>query len=344
MKKPKIVASILATTVITSVFCNMTSFAFDTSYRSATDLNSSIEEYMYDSSQVDWYKFTVTENEIPAPYTVTLVVPNNCMYNFDLRYRSLNSTERPSVFSNETYVGSNRRRRMSGVLTQAGEYFVRVYSQNGSYDQAYPYRIMKSYHKDLMYNLVMPTDGLPQSSSTDWAICADVVGTYVYNNNIKYYSSGRNYKKAYTFVNTNYTSEAESGYGTAKKATPEETAVAVNYIYSGDLMINPKFKAETNKIYEIEDLARYVWEYDEPMIFYLKNMQYDIYKTYIILDGINIGENTLKYYDVEAGDYAFVDYDDFLLDGLIKAGLPIEYTGTNIVTSDYKRIAQPVYN
>ena len=57
---------------------------------------------------------------------------------------------------------------------------------------------------------------------------------------------------------SNYTTDNQSTTTSENKGTPEQTAIAADYIYSGDLLLTPKFKVENNKIYEIHELMEYI--------------------------------------------------------------------------------------
>lgn len=338
---------IMAFAVIISCLGSVTSFAFDNGYDYATTYSSAVTEYITSASQTDWYQFTLTADEVPTAYSITLKIPDDCVYNFDLRHLATDADEgaRPTIISNETIVSAARNRRMSGVFTEAGTYFVRVYSQNGTTSSLDNYKLTISYNKNGTYGFLYDND-LPTGETTDWSICADMLGSYTFDRIIKYATNDRTYQNAYTFVSTNYDSDSQSGYGTALKATPAQTAIAADYIFSGDLMSNPKFKVETNKIYEIEELMYYLWDLSEPIIFYLENtaIPYDAFKKYVILEEVNIGENTITYYNPSDGSETTVDYDEFLTDGFTYSGVPVTYSGTNIIDANSLRAVQPIYN
>lgn len=67
--------------IIITCFGNM-ALAFDNGYKDATEYTTSVTDYITSESQVDWYKFTLTADQVPAPYSITLVVPDDCLYNF----------------------------------------------------------------------------------------------------------------------------------------------------------------------------------------------------------------------------------------------------------------------
>lgn len=327
--------------------CSINVFAFTSGYNGATELSGNINGYITSSTQNDWYKFTVTSDQVPTAYSVTLRIPAECVYNFDLRYREANSTSRPAVISNETIVTGSRSRVMRGVFTTPGTYFIRIYSQNGTTSNLESYRISKSFNKDATYTLSYATT-LPSAETADWSICADIAGNYIFNNIITNSSTNRNYKNAYTFVVSDYTSDNQDDYTNNDKATPEETAIAADYIYAGDVLQKNKFEVENNKIYSIEELMQYVWEYSQPIIFYLDNEQYSsilpAFKKYVILEELNIGENTITYYYPSSGNRVTVDYDDFIRDGIMYTTIPLTYKGTNIVQRNYKTEVQAIYD
>lgn len=338
---------VMAFALIISCFGSITSFAFDEGHYYADTYTGAVTSYITSASQTDWYQFTLTAEEVPTAYSITLKIPSSCVYNFDLRHRATGEDEdvRPMIVSNETLVTGSRNRTMHGVLTEPGTYFVRVYSQNGTTSSMDNYKLTVSYDKDGTYGF-MYDNNLPTGETTDWSICADMLGQYTFDRIIKYATNNRNYQNAYTFISTNYDSDSQSGYGTALKATPAQTSIAADYIFSGDLMSKPKFKVENNKIYEIEELMYYVWDLSQPVIFYLENsaIPYDAFKKYVILEDANIGENTITYYNPSDGSRTTVDYDEFLTDGFTYSGVPVTYSGTNIVDANNVRAVQPIYN
>ena len=151
---------------------------------------------------------------------------------------------------------------------------------------------------------------------------------------------------------TNYEFDDEEYYASEDRGTPEQTAAAANYIYSGDVMANPKFEVENNKIYTIEELMQFLAQYDQPVIFYLDNVDYitmlpDVagtFKRYVILEKVNIGHNSITYYYPDTNDRVTVNYDDFLLNGIKYGNIKLTYKGTNILERNYRTALQPVYN
>lgn len=335
----------VAICIFCTCFSNSALFAFDAGYERATEYTSTVTASITSAEQVDWYKFTLDENQVPTPYNITLNIPDECMYNFDLRYRAITSEDRPQILSNETFVTTTRSRRMAGVLTEPGTYFVRVFSQNGTKSALYDYKLLISHNRNTSYAFGFESS-LPSAESSDWSVCADILGKYTFNNIFKNSVNERNYKNAYAFISSNYLSDAQDEYGSSIKATPEQTAVATDYIFSGELMLNSKFKVEKEKIYTIEELMNYVCGLNEPIIFYLDNasLQFDIFKKYVILRDVNIGRNTITYYNPSSGNKETVDYDDFLMNGFVYGGATVNYTGTNILDANSVRRTQPVYN
>lgn len=344
--KNKIAAILTAAITVTS-FGTMNAFAFDVGYRSATEYVAKVDEYIESPTQNDWYKFTVTAEQIPTSYTITLGIPSSCVYNFDLRYQD-SSSSRPIVVSNETIVSSTRKRTMRGIITEAGTYYVRIYSQNGTTSAMDSYNLSISYeNKNKSCTYGYDVKNYPIAESTDWTVCADILGNYTLESQIHAISCDRNYKNAYTFISTNYDSDDESGYATAVKATPEQTAIAASYVYSGDVMRNPKFTVENDKIYTIDELMYYLWDLDQPIIFYLTSPTmptFDLLKKYVILRDVNIGRNTITYYNPSSGNKETMDYDEFLSDGFLYSGLQVTYSGTNILNSNARRRIQAIYN
>lgn len=342
---------IAAVAAISTVICGISASAFVEGYENATELTSSVTASITRDGQNDWYQFTLTADQVPTPYSLNLKIPTGCVYNFDLRYREADSEERPTVVSNETFVTGARNRTMYGVFTQPGTYFVRVYSQDGNYSGIDTYKITKSYNKTTTYSMSYGND-MQQLEVNDWVSCADILGNFTYNKRFKKSSSGRNYKNAYAFVMTNYEFDDEEYYASEDRGTPEQTAAAANYIYSGDVMANPKFEVENNKIYTIEELMQFLAQYDQPVIFYLDNVDYitmlpDVagtFKRYVILEKVNIGHNSITYYYPDTNDRVTVNYDDFLLNGIKYGNIKLTYKGTNILERNYRTALQPVYN
>ena len=329
--------------IIITCFGNM-ALAFDNGYKDATEYTTSVTDYITSESQVDWYKFTLSADQVPAPYSITLVVPDDCLYNFDLRYRS-GSTGRPSVLSNTTITNSARRKIMKGVFNEAGTYFVRIYSQNGTYSSANSYKLTVSHNKNGTRTFAHNKD-FPQAESTDWCVCADILGNYTFEYMFQSAVTGRNYENAYAFITSDYASDSPNGFSGGVKATPEQMAIAADYIYSGDLMLNPRFKVETDKIYEIEELMNYLWGFNQPVVFYLAppTIAFDGLKKYVILEDVNIGRNTISYFNPSSKNEETVDYDDFLLNGFVYGGVNVLYNGTNILNSNTPSRIQIYYN
>lgn len=341
---------VAAVATISTVICGISASAFVEGYENATELTSSVTASITRDGQNDWYQFTLTADQVPTPYSLTLKIPTGCVYNFDLRYREADSEERPTIVSNETFVTGTRNRTMHGVLYQPGTYFVRVYSQDGNYSGIDTYKISKSSAKNTNISLSFGSN-LPETNErTDWAACADVLGNFTYNRRFKNSSTGRNYKNACVFITSNYTSDDASEYAVLKKANPTQLAKAADYIYAGDVLNTPKFEAETNKIYTIDELARFVYEYDQPVVFYVDcEGQGASYRRYVVLEGVSVGRNTIKYYTPDSGSRVTVNYDDFLQDGFLfddGDGLVYRstYKGTNILERSYRTAIQPVYN
>lgn len=336
--------------IAVSCFCGINAFAFVNGYNSATELGTSaITAYLESASQNDWYKFTLTEAEVPTGCRITLRVPTNCVYNFDLRYREASTRNRPSIISNETFVSASGQRQINKVLTAPGTYFIRVYSQNGTFSSTDSYRINKNAVKNTTYEMSFGSN-LPDNSEVDWAICADLAGNYLYKRTFYSGTTSRNYSNAGAFVMTNHTSDNASDFSPEKKPTPAETADAANYIYSGDVLENPRFEAQTGNILNIEDITKYFVEYDQPVVLFLDCQEYlgttieSATRLYRIIEDVNIGTNTITYYNFVNHNSVTVDYDDFLIDGIITLGLNSTYRGTNIVPATYRHRVQPAYN
>ncbi len=341
---------IAAVAAISTVICGISASAFVEGYENATELTSSVTASITRDGQNDWYQFTLTADQVPTPYSLTLKIPTGCVYNFDLRYREADSEERPTVVSNETFVTGTRNRIMYGVITQPGTYFVRIYSQDGNYSGIDTYKITKNINRTTPVTLSFGNN-LPETTDrVDWAVCADILGNFTYNRRFKNSSTGRNYKNAYVFIHSNQTSDDVSEYDARQKANPTQLAKAADYIYAGDVLTNPKFEVETNKIYTIEELARFVYEYNQPVVFYVDcEGQGASYRRYVILEAVSVGRNTIKYYTPDTGSRVTVNYDDFLQNGfLFDDGDGIEYRstykGTNILERSYRTAIQPVYN
>lgn len=346
MKKFKKAAAFISTLALAISCLSCTVFAFDNGYNHATEYTgSTLSNCITSATQTDWYKFTLASDEVPTNCTLTLTIPDNCVYNLDLRYRE-GSSGRPKVIANESTVSKTRRRTIRKVLTEPGTYFVRVYSQNGTKDTLDSYSLKISYGKNTSRMLTFTTTNLAQVGLEDWAVCAQLLGNYTLTNNFPGITTTRNYKNASVFVKTNYESDNLADYSSEKKATPEQTAIAADYFYSGDLMINPRFKAETNKIYSMAELMNYVGVLNEPVIFYLEHPQSSLkaYKKYVILKDINIGANTITYYNPSSNATETVDYDDFLTNGFEYAEEQVVYSGTNIVNTNSYEQFQAIYN
>lgn len=346
---------LLALTTMLTAISSLTAFAFDDGYLDATALTySSNSGYVDMTDENEWYSFTLTSSQVPTPYSLTLAIPTDSVYNFDLYAIFLDAegspeTTRPVMISNETTVTSNRNRCMYGVFTKPGTYYVRVYTQNGNISDTDSYKLTinarRNSTKILTFNYTSSTR--PQSAYSDWSICADMMGNLIYEDHIYGGETGRNYKNAYTFIDSDYASDNSNSYAQRYKATPEEVATAANYIYSGYLMSSPKFKAETNKIYTIEELMTYLWGYYQPVIFYTDSPDYpnsSAYKKYVILESVNLNEGTIEYYYPAIGESVVVDYADFLLDGIEEGVDNLYYTGTNIVPVNNFSKYQTIYN
>lgn len=348
MKKlKKKLSFIIAFTISILCLSNISSFAFVSGYADATEYTSAVTNNIVLSTQNDWYKITLSADNVPTAYTISLSIPETCVYNFDFRYLAENSTtDRPSVVSNKTYVTGSRKRQMTGVVTEPGTYYVRIYSQNGTTSSEETYRLSMSFNKNLTRSLNFGTD-LPTGEVTDWCICADILGNYTFEEIIKNSATGRNYKNAYTFVSSNYVSDDESGYATTFKATPEQTAIAADYVFAGDLLANSEFAVETNTIYGIEELMHYLWALEQPIIFFLTSPTYpelDLFYKYVILKNVNIGENTITYYNPSSGNEETVDYDEFLTDGILYGNYPVLYSGTNILNTNTPAHTQAIFD
>lgn len=340
---------LLALTTMLTAISSLTAFAFDNGYRYAVEFTTNTGNIEMTTDN-EWYSFTITDSDIPCPYSLNLSMPEDCMYNFDLHYRGANDTGRPVVVSNETIVASNGRRYMYGVFTQAGTYFVRVYSQNGYINDAETYKVTlsksKNSNKSFVFNYALNSDATrPASESADGVICADMLGNHAFSSNFPNAAITRNYKNAGAFIITDYSSDSTSEYNTSKQYAVDEIVTAANYIYSGYLMQQPKFVSET-KIYSIIELMQFLWTYSQPVIFYVESAPLGTYKfqRYAILQKVNLGENTITYYYPADGSSTTVDYDTFLTNGITFSGIPMPYTGVNILQSNYRRMNQAIYN
>lgn len=332
--------------LVLAVSClGTTAFAFDSDYKLAETYTSVVNSTITSADQVDWYKFTVTSADLPSVCSITLQIPDSCVYNFDLRY-SASSSARPSVVSNETYVGGKRQRMMSKILNDAGTYYVRVYSQNGTKSSLDDYKLSISYNNSSTHTFALTKIGT-KVELPDWASCADLLGNYTFKRTFYSATTGRTYENACAFLDTEYTSEKTSDYDSTFKATPEQTAIGANYIYSGDLMTNSKFKVVNDKIYTIEELMYYLHELDEPIIFYLNYEpmdEYQFWKKYVILNSVNIANNTISYYFPSDDNFITVDYDEFIVDGIDYSGIKSTFKGTSIVNSNEARRFQQIFD
>lgn len=345
MKKSRKLAFVLTLALVFSCFGSITSFAFDNGYKWATEYTTTVDDYLSSATETAWYEFTLTADEVPTPYSVSLKTSGSCIYNFELWYRS-GSSGRPSAVSNETIVARNGSRNMSGVLTEPGTYFVKVYFQSGTVSTLNTYRLKITYGKNSTINFIYDSS-LPKDAGGDWVICADIMGNYTYNSIIKNTSTNRTFENAYTFVDTNYSSDSAGGYSDEIKGTPEQTAIAANYIYSGGLMSKPKFIAETNKVYSLTELMNKLYYLDEPVIFYSNHKDSNGEITderYVILSGVSIGQKTLEFYNPSTGKYVTMSYDTFTSTGYKVSSKDMKYTGTNIVNSGLSRPVQAIYN
>lgn len=124
IRKLTLVAAVAA---ISTVICGISASAFVEGYENATELTNSITASINKADQNDWYKFTLTAEQVPTPYSVNLKIPTSCVYNFDLRYREADSDERPTIVSNETIVTGTRNRTMHGVLYQPGTLYAYIH-------------------------------------------------------------------------------------------------------------------------------------------------------------------------------------------------------------------------
>ena len=348
MKKSRKLAFVLTLALVFSCFGSITSFALDNGYRGAMEYTGRVTDYLSSATETEWYQFTLTADDVATPYSVSLKSSGSCIYSFDFWYRS-GTSGLPSVVSNEvTGTRSGDTRTMSGVLTEPGTYFVRVYFLSGTVSTLNTYRLTINHNKtstiDFFYN------STPETEKGDWAACADLLGNYTYNSIIKDSATNRNYKNAYSFVTSNYTSDAESGYASPiRRNTFDNTVIAANYVYSGSLMTKPKFKLETNKIYSIEELMYYLYELDQPIIFCMSSAEFpnsSTFRRYVMLEGVNIGSGFIRYYDPASGGSTYLEYSEFLTDGFPceDDGTSIKFTGTSIVNTNLPRPVQPIYN
>ena len=345
MKKSRKLAFVLTLALVFSCFGSITSFAFDTGYNSATEYTNTVTAYLSSYTQVDWYKFTLTQDDVSTYCDITLRVPDSCVYNFDVWYRSGDSGQ-PSIVTNETLVGQSRNRYKNLLLSQAGTYFVRVYSQNGTASAVNSYRLSISYRKNMTCEFMYATT-LTTGGNSDWAGCADILGNHTYNTIIKNSETNRNYKNAYVFIKSNYTSDKASNYDGKLNATPEQTAIATDYVYSGSLMTEPKFEVISDKEYSIEELMYYLNVLNEPIIFYLQSEDYpglSAYKRYVILKSVNIGLNRIEYYDPQYGVTQTVNYEDFLSTGIEGDDTNSVYTRISILNSNLPSPVQAIYD
>ena len=347
MKKSRKLAFVLTLALVFSCFGSITSFAFDNGFRGATEYTGKVTDYLSSATETEWYQFTLTADDVATPYSVSLKSSGSCRYSFDLWYRS-GSSGRPSVVSNEvTVTRSGDTRTMSGVLTEPGTYFVRVYFLSGTVSTLNTYRLIIKHDRDETRGFIYDYGtSFPPATYADWAVCADILGNYTFGTTIKDFATNRNYKNAGAFIISNYTSDSEGSYENTVKATPEQVATAANYVYSGGLMTKPKFKLETNKKYTVEEIMYYVYELDEPMIFYAQNEIVDMpeLKRYIVLDSINIGQDTMRYIDPYTGMYSTISYSGFITNGIQAGSSYYVYSGTNIVNTNMPRPVQPAYN
>lgn len=337
--------------IAVSCFCGINAFAFVNGYNSATELGTSaITAYLESASQNDWYKFTLTEAEVPVGCGINLNQASSCIYNFDLRYREASSRNRPAIVSNETIASGSGQKQMRLILTKPGTYFVRVYSQNGTYSNTNSYRIKNNLYTNSNMTLTLGTS-FPSATLADWSVCAGFAGNVMYNNMFKSSTSSRNYKNAYTFIKSNYTSDSESDYDNTEKATPEQVAIAADYIYGGDILENPRFEVATNEIYTIAEIAKFVWQYEQPVILYIDNDQVSSIeylkslRKYVIISEVNLPQNTITYYNCDSGADVIVDYDDFLTNGIDYGdNMVTRFRGTSIVPANYRQRIQAAYN
>lgn len=339
------IAVILTAAITVTSFGTMNAFAFSSGYRTATEYTDTVSEYIESPTQNDWYKIDVTEDMIPCTYYIALGIPTSCVYNFDFSRADLGTRNRPEIISCDTVVSSDRKRIMRGVLTETGTYYVRVYSQNGTTANldAYELRIRTSNSGKTSYSFKA---NLPTSTTSDWSVCADIVGNFMYEKYIYGSTTSRNYQNANTFITSGYESDSTSLFNNTVKATPEQTAIAANYIYSGYKMVNPKFVVRSNKVYQIDELLRYVYEYNEPIIFYMAEDDTipRAQKKYIVLKSVNIGANQIVYYDPWSGSTVQVDYTTFISEGIYEEYGYVPYTGISIVPNDNKATKQVIYN
>lgn len=204
-----------------------------------------------------WYKFTTTEAN--SAYTLQVYnTPTAGAYRFELRYQDSTST-RPIIINNSGALTSSDRWTMQGVLTDAGTYYVRVYSATGEYSSsAYTFSVSISTNMHLSYQY-LPSVNVPESR--DWAACAEMVGKYYYYKNCGAYPN-RTYKNAMKFILSGGTKEngLKSDEETnMDKPVLDDVVTAVNYVYSGDYMSNPMFVADYS-MYTVPDFMAKVWQ------------------------------------------------------------------------------------
>lgn len=313
MKKTKIVSYLLSA-VIAFGAVNVPGYALSTGWQNATEATGRITtDAITSATDENWYKFTTTvANEF---YTVGLKdEPTVNAYGFELRYQQTAGT-RPIVLENTTYTTAAGTSYMRGTLENAGTYYVRVFSRTGEY-MSDPYTLTISHGLDCSANITrVDTDG----QKYDWAACAEMLGKAYYNHIYGVTLTSRNYKNAARFIQSSGSDDTAS-LATATRTSLANTAIAADYIFSGDYMVNPKFKV-TDTLQTPTDFRKYIWKTNRedcilPVIIQLRDnesLESDRLSRYLLLEGVSNTYNELTVIDPDVSGDQYISTLELLL-------------------------------
>lgn len=327
-KRMRIAAILLLTALFAGPFDVA---AVNNMYTLATEITGSyVDGYITSATQENWYKFTVSQ--VPAGFSVQLSsMPAGNPYSFEFRYQQTAGT-RPVILNNEPKLNATATtKRVSGVLENAGTYYIRVFSLTGVYDSLDSYRLSVSTGRDT-YELTLD-DLSTNVERLDWAAASEVAGKYAFKRMFYQGIINRTYVNAAKFVQTSGAEDSTSPAPTNVRRGMSDTVTAVNYIYSGDFMTVPKF-AESNTVYTTVDFLKMIWKNDRSMILYqeeIANPTSPLHAHYVVLKGANLNYDTITLYDPWDRESIEVDYVDYITNGYFQDGYETKYTGKSII-------------
>lgn len=337
MKIKRIVAMAMAT-VLTVSAMSISAFAVveDKGYLYADTLSLSqtvTSDSLTSAKDEHWYKFTISDPN--AAYSLSLYnAPSTGAYSYELRYQEATNS-RPIIVENEPVITSAGKVNMMGVLKNAGTYYVRVYSLTGAYSSsAYTFKISVGYGS---HGLTINTSSA--DSDYDWAVCATMMGSTVYNRKFGVYPS-RTYMNATKFISTNGAKEKATSPVSMTRPDIDNTAVAANYIFSGDYMDQPTFEVK-NQLLDYPDFLDLIWSTTEkrrgnPVIIQLVDTDYPnipgLWRYYLVRS-VNVSDEYITTVNPSTGGSKTFDLETLYLGG-DSAYNNLRYTGNNIICNE----------